>query len=294
MNSIATNNEISQIINVLRDRKGVVTMKKIVLWTIFSVFLLISCKGNQQSFTITPGTAEILEIQILEAEIDGSNETQAIEATRKGVFSQWIRTREEAVQLARMFVNEDDRPLRKKPNGTEGEMTIDHVMISRVVYSNRFTRKKFSNWMQVMKFLSPHVGRVKSPKKHHHEWTSQLPSLSDDPPISWIDCKHVDRGKKCDGNWQVHGKLWVKFRESVIRYWLSDDLYFMLATEEETSKPKHWGNRQDVIRFLSRHDKWCVLGVGDRNFFLARSGEGCYRNDKATQAAIFGRRPDET
>lgn len=291
MNSIAANDKKSQIINVLRNKKGVVIMKKTVFWAIFSVFLLFSCE--RESIELTPGSAEILEIQILEAELTEPNETENVEVIPEGV-SDWIRTREQGVQLARMFVNEDDRPIRRKPNGTEGEMTIDHVMISRTVYTNRSTKKRFSNWMEVMKFLSPHVGRVKVSKRHRHEWTSQLPSYGDGPPISWIDCRHVDKGKRCDGDWRIHGKLWVKFREHVIRYWLDEDLYFMLSTEEQTSKPRHWGNRQDVIRFLSRHENLCVLGVGDRNFFLARSGEGCFRNDRATQAARYGRRPDET
>lgn len=270
-------------------------MKKPIFLAIFSVFLLISCNGNQDTIRVTPGTAEILEIQTVEAIADEPGKIGRVEVLPEDVSFHWVRTREQGVQLARMFVNEDDRPLRRKiGGGTEGEMTIDHIMISRTVYTNRHTRKTFSNWMQVMKFLSPHVGRVKSSKRHRHEWTSQLQSFGDDPPRSWIDCRHVDRGKRCDGDWRIHGRLWVKFREHVIRYWTDDDLLFMFATEEETSKPRHWGNTQDVIRFLSRHQKLCVLGVGDRNFFLARSGEGCYRNDRATQAARYGRRPDET
>lgn len=268
-------------------------MKKAVFLFVFAAILLFSCKEDSRTIRLTPGSAEIIEIQIVEAVVN-EPKVEAEEIQLKDASFGWQRTREQGVQLARMFVNEDDRPLRNKPNGTEGQMTIDHVMISRVVYSNRFTKKRFSNWLQVMKFLSPHVGRIRQIKRHRHEWTSQLPSYGNKPPRSWIDCKHVDRGDKCDGNWNVHGKLWVKFRENVIKYWLDDDLYFMFSTEEVLSKPIHWGNRQDVVRFLSKHKRLCVLGIGDRNFFLARTGEGCFRNDVATQAARYGRRPNET
>ena len=201
----------------------------------------------------------------------------------------WPRTRLQGVQLARMFINEDDRPLRPFPYGTGGQITIDHKMIARVVYSNRYRRSWFRSWIHVMHYLSPHVGKIKSATRHRHEWTSTLPSFGRKKPSGWIDCD--GKIKKCDGNWIIYRNYWVKFRESVIKYWMSTN--FAEIERNTGVKPRMWGNRQDVMRFLRKYRGLCVIGVGERNFFLARDGQGCSLDNKATKAGKIGKRSTE-
>lgn len=201
----------------------------------------------------------------------------------------WRRYRVHGVQLARMCVNEDSRSIRRKPAGTEGSMTTDHRWIAQVVYVNRKAKRSFRGWLDVMQFLSPHVGRVKEPKRHHHEWTSGLLANGNGPPRLWIDCRNVEEGSDCDGDWRVHGEYWVDFRERVVDYWLETD--FQYIQEKTGYIPRKWGNKSDVIRFLKKYpNSLCVLPVGDRNFFLARHGQGCELGDAATVAARKGKK----
>jgi hypothetical protein len=60
--------------------------------------------------------------------------------------------------------------------------------------------------------------------------------------------------------------------------------------ELDSMRPRKWGDSNDVVRFLENHDHLCVLSLGERNFFLARPGEGCELNDPATVAAREGKR----
>lgn len=198
----------------------------------------------------------------------------------------WKRTREQGVQLARMGVNEDSRSLRRLPGGTEGKPTIDHRLIAQTVLNRRRAKSTFTGWLDVMKWLSPHVGKVKESKRHRHEVNAHLPANGGDPPPQWIDCRDVDEGEDCDGDWRVHGPYWVETRERIVDLWLTADF------DRYPVKPVQWGNDDDVIRFLKRKgETHCVLGIGERNFFVARDGDGCSVDDEATMAAREGKRP---
>lgn len=202
----------------------------------------------------------------------------------------WRRTRGQGAHLARMFASEDARALRSEGNGTSGRLTEDHRMIAAVVWNNRGARSDFGGWIGVMRWLSPHVGGVKLPKRHRHEINATLPLDDSFPPPSWIDCNNVSRGSKCDGDWAVHGPNWVRLRENAIRLWTRSNPAWFQKTSG--MRPKKWGNAQDIMRLLRLYgDRWCVLDIGEKNFFAARPGQGCELGDPATVAAREGRRP---
>jgi len=198
----------------------------------------------------------------------------------------WIRTKRQGVQLARMGVNEDSRAINPEPYGSSGELTEDHKMIASTVVERRNRKKYFDGWLDVMRFTSPHVGRIKVSKRHRHEWTSMLPATKNSLPKNWIDCRY--NKSNCDGDWRVHGKYWVKFRKNMIDYWMNTD--FKKKHEIHGYKPVMWGNTQDVIRFLKRYEKMCVLNTDTKNFFLANNGNGCSINDDVTIAARSGKK----
>lgn len=206
----------------------------------------------------------------------------------------WRRRRAHGVLLARMFVSEDSRAIRRVVGGgTEGELTNDHRNIMVTVYNHRQSKKSFRGWIDVMSFLSPHVGRLKVAKPHTRQrWTSRLPATGDapDPGRGWVDCMELAEGDDdCDGDWRIHGPLWVKLREATVRTWLTAD--FEAIMKRSKKKPRKWGNKEDVIRFLARHpDHLCVLDTPTKNFFLARPGDGCELGDPATVAAREGKK----
>lgn len=209
---------------------------------------------------------------------------------RKRKGNVWERTREQGVQAARMFVSEDSSAIRRiSGGGTEGVLTSDHRMIMQTIYAHRNTIPRdlppFEGWIDVMAFLSPHVGRLKEPKPDTRQrWTCRLPSLGGARPETWIDC---DRNDPCDGDWRVHGPLWEAFREAVVESWMTIDFERVeLAIKMKSQK---WGNADDVMRTLAKYpDAWCVLNTDTKNFFMARPGEGCQLNDPATVAARTG------
>lgn len=202
----------------------------------------------------------------------------------------WKRTRAQGVQLARMFVNEDSRSLRREAGGgTEGKLTIDHSLIAQVVWEQRRARPSFRGWLDVLKWLSPHVGKVKEPKRRRHDVSAHLPVKGNAPPEQWIDCRDVAEGEECDGDWRVHGPYWVDFREAVVDMWLTIDLEQQAKTLGV--RPISWGNDEDVTRYLKNNPGHCALAMGERNFFVALPGNGCELNDPATVAAREGLRP---
>lgn len=213
----------------------------------------------------------------------------ASEAAPTPATPTWKRTRAQGVQLARMCVNEDSRSLRRLPSGTEGHLTIDHKLIAQVIWERRRAKTTFRGWLDVMKWLSPHVGKVKESKRHRHNVSAHLPANGDDPPSQWIDCRDVAEGEYCDGDWRVHGPYWVAFRERVVDMWLTID--FDRVARELGVKPTGWGNDEDVVRYLRKNPGFCVLAIGDANFFVALPGNGCEPNDPATVAARKGLRP---
>lgn len=201
----------------------------------------------------------------------------------------WKRTRAQGVQLARMASNEDSRALRGKPNGTEGRITIDHRLIALVIWNRRNAKSTFRGWYDVMKWLSPHIGRAKQAKRHRHKVNAYLPSEGSNPPPDWIDCRSVKKKKRCDGDWRVHGPFWVEFRERIVDFWLNTD--FSWLSRRLGVVPIQWGDSQDIVRYLKRRPDHCVLAIGDHNFFVARPGNGCELGDAATVAARKGKRP---
>lgn len=224
----------------------------------------------------------------------GKAPSEAVTATKAASpvpSGTWERTRAQGVQLARMCVNEDSRSLRRLPGGTEGKPTIDHKLIAQTVLNRRKAKSTFTGWLDVMKWLSPHVGRVKESKRHRHDVNAHLPANGDGPPFDWIDCRDVAEGERCDGDWRVHGPYWVDFRERMVDLWLTVDRR-QVERELGGARPMGWGNEADIIRRLKNSpDRWCVIGMGERNFFIARPGHGCELNDPATVAARKGLRP---
>ncbi len=210
---------------------------------------------------------------------------------RKGRYDPdnvWKRTRAQGALLARMFVSEASSALWRKPRGTEGELTLDHRLIMQTIYNHRQSRQSFKGWIDVMAFLSPHVGQIKDPVDGTRQrWTSGLKADGDGPPDAWIDARSPHTGKP-DGDWRVHGPFWVALREETIDVWMNTD--FAVIDSYMKKKPRKWGNEQDVIRTLEKYpDNWCVLDTDTSNFFMARPGEGCELNDPATVAARTGK-----
>lgn len=213
---------------------------------------------------------------------------------RRDPARQWERTREQGVLLARMFVSEDSSTLRQKENGgTEGELTLDHRMIAQTIFINRRSKRDFDGWVGVMAFLSPHVARLRHPKRHRQEWVSGLKATGESPPGAWVDASSVAEDERNDGDWHgVHGPNWVRLRDATIELWT--ELDFIQIENRIHMRPRTWGNVKDIISYLKRSPGMCVLDLDTKNFFVARPGEGCQLGDPATVAARTGHKPGET
>lgn len=250
----------------------------------FQLVLFLSCDSKEQDDKITE--QEVVDNPVV-AETNQIPDNH-IEENKVEWNDEWARTRVSGVQLSRMCINEDSRPLNAAPYGTAGNLTDDHKWIAQTVYSRRFARKHFSSWLDVMNFLSPHVGRIKPATRHRHQWTSMLPEIDDRRPKFWIDCR--DQKDECDGDWRVHKKYWSEFRERMTQFWKTND--FRKIETDYGIKPIMWGDRNDVKRFLNRYNNLCVLDTNTINFFLAKNGNGCSLDDLVTSAARHGKKSE--
>ena len=186
-------------------------------------------------------------------------------------LTEWKRSRAQGVMLARMAASEavyvlwdtdvclerDDR----KVCGTGGEVGSDAVHIAWTVVHNRGAKSKFRGWLDVMRFLSPHVTRSKELTRPRQEWTSTLPAHGKAKPSGWVDER--------DGDWRLYAENWAAFRDNMVEMWVHHSM------PQVAGKPRAWGNEADVQRGMARRGMCLLPCEGCSNGFLARPGEGC-------------------
>lgn len=190
----------------------------------------------------------------------------------------WARTPHQAVLLARIIASEDTctiRPLEARC-GTAGEFTADAHGIAEVIENNRgqvlYPPRKLAkllgvkqrwakSWDEVMGSLAPHVTRTVELTRPRQEWTSTLPETGCQQPVGWVPAR--------DGDWRLYAEHWCTLRDATIYAWMNQTF------EGVPGKPIAWGNEEDLINGIKNRGLCRVPGVGSRNGFLARPGDGC-------------------
>lgn len=181
------------------------------------------------------------------------------------------RTRETAVLIARIAINENTRPLRPLGvnKGTAGEPTSDHKAILHEMVE--FSRWKDVSLKRAATWQSKYVTGVKEAKEgHQHAWTSTLPSRGKARPSGWIECpRPKPKDFKCHGSWEIYADNWATFRD-----WMISEVTGGEILRECPGRPITWGGDMDDSIAIARG--LCVIeGCGDRNTFWTFPGWGC-------------------
>lgn len=179
------------------------------------------------------------------------------------------RTRENAILMARVAINENSRPLRAlNDKGTAGAPTEDAKALIQEMVS-------FAAWRQVslkqaIRWQSKYVTGVKKPKAgRSHVWTSTLPATGNVAPSGWVECPKGQPPKDCDGRWAAYASNWEVFRE-----WMVSQVLDGTIEAPCDGSPITWGGDMDDSIAIARG--LCVIeGCGDRNTWWAFPGQGC-------------------
>ena len=152
-----------------------------------------------------------------------------------------------AVELARVAVNEDSRPLR---NG--GLPTADTLAIIQTVET--VARLHGYSVLTALQRLAPHVTKQRPPKRIRHLVSATLPAVGRVRPEHWVEA--------IDGPWARYGRDWVRFRGNVAK---------LLREGFERpcpGDPIAWGGAMDD--WIAEKRKLVRLDCGDRNRFWGR------------------------
>ena len=152
-----------------------------------------------------------------------------------------------AVELARVCVNEDSRPLR---NG--GVPTEDTLAIIQTVQT--VARLHGYSALTAVRRLAPHVTGQRPAKKVRHLVNSGLPAVGIGMPRYWVNA--------IDGPWPKYRRNWARFRGNVAKL-LKDGFEPPCAGD-----PIAWGGIMDDWIAVKR--KLTRLDCGDRNHFWGR------------------------